>query len=547
MKRLACALVIAGSTGALAGVEREAHAAQSRASSGLQLSIITPDPSSILDQFTLDVVCKGGVLDTVELYLDGALVSKRQLATMQTKNIISFKLDTLYLAAGDHDVVVKAYGSDGKPSSTNSRIRIPALDLNAPVRISYPQNGTQVAGVVPIKLSLDQDVMRLRPYVTFFVDKEFKVLRNTPPFEYQWDTTRASNGWHLIEAWSQTEDATAPTKARPVRVNVNNGGGETTLQKGVVDLRDASKPLTLTLHNAAKPEVKPGSRVDPGTAKQTQRTSEPGAVLGPTAVPQLNGSKPVAGGDSVRNSEPSALGYGASSLTATDPASIARLSAADAKLPRIAPKSSGGAAKQPENRMAVASLRPGQLSGLLTESLVIPVISKAPTVDEIGTVASKPGENAITLGQRTGVNPSEIARLNNVKPTSPLRGSIIVPRSGTFDVAFNGTQIAFDVQPRVESGVGLTPFRQIFEHAGGRLYWFGGASQTVKAINERREIQIKIGDPNAVVNNQKIKMEKNPFLDRGRTIVPLSFIRDSMDVKINFDEKTGRLLIESKK
>jgi hypothetical protein len=99
----------------------------------------------------------------------------------------------------------------------------------------------------------------------------------------------------------------------------------------------------------------------------------------------------------------------------------------------------------------------------------------------------------------------------------------------------------------VESGVKLAPFRQIFEHTGGKLYWFGGEAQTVRAVNDSREIEIKIGDKTAKVNNQSVGMEKSPYLLSGRTIVPLTFIRDSMDVKISFDEKTGKLLIESKK
>ena len=44
-----------------------------------------------------------------------------------------------------------------------------------------------------------------------------------------------------------------------------------------------------------------------------------------------------------------------------------------------------------------------------------------------------------------------------------------------------------------------------------------------------------------------LKMEATPYIDRGRTIVPLSFIRDSMDVKVTFDPATGHLLIESNK
>jgi LysM repeat protein len=542
MKRIACALVLAGTASALTWAQHDAKAAPTRVSSGLQLSILTPDPTSIGDLLSLDVVCKGGVVDKIELYLDNNLMAQRQISTTQTKNIISFKLETLLLSAGDHDVVIKAYGTDGKSSSASSRVRIPALDLNSPVRISYPQNGTQVSGTVPVRLSLDQDTMKTKPYVTFFVDKEFKVLRNTPPYEYNWDTTKVANGWHIIEAWSQAGDALSPTKARPVRVTVNNGGGETKLQNNVEDLgapKTGAKPITLTGEKPVAPKV------DPATAHPAGSSVEPGVVNGKPGSVHLDTAKPHANTDGVRTSEPTAFGYGKTSALTGD---LTNLSGPELKMQRHSPRASGGAAKQPSAMMAVASINPNHLPGLVDEQALIPIIQHVTGGGSTGTVSVKPGDTTASISNRTGVSQSEIERLNGLHTGSRLKGgSIIVPRAGSFDVAFDGTQIAFDVRPRTEAGVHLAPFRQIFEHSGGRLYWFGGTAQTVLAVNDKREIKVKIGDASATVNNQAVKMEKTPYIDSGRTIVPLSFIRDSMDVKISFDEKTGRLLIQSNK
>jgi hypothetical protein len=36
-------------------------------------------------------------------------------------------------------------------------------------------------------------------------------------------------------------------------------------------------------------------------------------------------------------------------------------------------------------------------------------------------------------------------------------------------------------------------------------------------------------------------------LERGRTIVPLSFIRDSLNVEVEYDPSTGHVLITTKK
>ena len=55
--------------------------------------------------------------------------------------MISFTFYTVLLTEGLHDVQVKAFGPDGKPIISSTKIRIPAADLSAPVRISYPQKG----------------------------------------------------------------------------------------------------------------------------------------------------------------------------------------------------------------------------------------------------------------------------------------------------------------------------------------------------------------------------------------------------------------------
>src|SRR5512142_2092692 len=121
MKRLACALVVAGCACALLSCPRNVQAARARASSDLHLSVLTPDPAEISDRVSLDVSFRGGAVDVVELYLDSALVAKRQLSTSQTRGVLSFSIDATILAEGAHDVLVKAYGPDGKASVASAK------------------------------------------------------------------------------------------------------------------------------------------------------------------------------------------------------------------------------------------------------------------------------------------------------------------------------------------------------------------------------------------------------------------------------------------
>src|SRR5687768_9751073 len=203
MNRLACALLVAVSACLLAGTTSAASALSQKAAGPLQLSITTPDPSTIADRVTLDVSFRGSSVESVELYIDGKLEHRGDLNVSQTRGVISFKLDARQYLAGTHDVLVKAFGPDGKPVSATAKLRLPAADLNSPVRISYPPNGVEVNGVVPIRVFLDSDIQRLKPYVTIFVNKDFQALKNYPPYEYSWDTTKLPNGWHVVEVWTQ--------------------------------------------------------------------------------------------------------------------------------------------------------------------------------------------------------------------------------------------------------------------------------------------------------------------------------------------------------
>ena len=149
-----------------------------------------------------------------------------------------------------------------------------------------------------------------------------------------------------------------------------------------------------------------------------------------------------------------------------------------------------------------------------------------------GSVLLHPHRTMSHRATRVAVVPSSLALLK-------------MPSGKSFDVAFNGQQIAFDVPPRVEAGLPLAPFRQIFEHTGGQVQWVSG-SQVVRAINADREVIITVGKNTATVNGKSYTMARPAFVERGRTIVPLSFVGQAMDVNVSYDPATGHLQITSK-
>lgn len=131
-------------------------------------------------------------------------------------------------------------------------------------------------------------------------------------------------------------------------------------------------------------------------------------------------------------------------------------------------------------------------------------------------------------------------------------GKAISIESGTrlkgvtsFNVLLNGSYVEFDVQPRVDEGIPMTPFRHLMEKSGGKVSWLN-SEKSVNANSEGKNIWFKVGDSTAKINNLPFTLELAPYIDRGRTIVPLSFMKDALNVNIQFDSATGHVLITKK-
>jgi hypothetical protein len=92
----------------------------------------------------------------------------------------------------------------------------------------------------------------------------------------------------------------------------------------------------------------------------------------------------------------------------------------------------------------------------------------------------------------------------------------------------------------------MTPFRHLIEQGGGSVTW-EHITKSVRANSEGQNLFFQVGDKFAKVNNRSLEMEKAPYIDRGRTIVPLSFIREALKVNVEYDKTSGHVLITSNK
>lgn len=161
-------------------------------------------------------------------------------------------------------------------------------------------------------------------------------------------------------------------------------------------------------------------------------------------------------------------------------------------------------------------------------------IKPLPAVNNTKPVTTKP------VTTKPVVKPAQnvTAATQTVRITKGTR----VNYSGALSLTYNARVVQFDVQPRVTNGVPFTPFRHLYEAAGGNVKWTND-DKTVRATGASDAIILKIGDKTALLGSGKLTLEYAPFIERGRTVVPLSFIGESLKVKVDFDPKSGHVLI----
>ncbi|MCH8977751.1 MAG: hypothetical protein IH945_00715 [Armatimonadetes bacterium] len=178
------------------------------------------------------------------------------------------------------------------------------------------------------------------------------------------------------------------------------------------------------------------------------------------------------------------------------------------------------------------------------------------TATRVGTKAPKIAKGTITgqramlpTGTRLALADAVPPETVSVEPSRPARLALTEIKFGTrlsfvseLEISLNGRKVNFDVMPRVENGVPLTPFRHLFEQAGGTVGWIH-ETKTVEAEGLGRVVRFRIGEQYGLLDGTRFRFEIAPFIDSGRSVVPLSFISSTLDMDVQYDPNTGHVLI----
>jgi hypothetical protein len=435
-----------------------------------------------LNSPTLTIKYTGASAAMAELRLNGISLGTRELNATRQTGETNFTIDLTTLKDGDNEVEIRLYDKDGKLVGSEKTTITSEEGARGPIYVVGPKVGSTVQGPVEIKVGFGRELSN--KYVSFFVNNQFRSMTNTAPFAYTWDTTREPNGWHELEAWV-VDDQGNTFKTRKVKVFVNNPSGRT-------------------------------NRVN---------TPAPQPAMPLKTVPSVPTPKPTAAGG-IRTSNAT------SAAVNTVPAATAPAAT------RVTSSSPIPAVVTATNSLKPITTAAVQM-GSRTSTPTVTGASKPVTVPAVETPRPKPVID---------INPTGSNSVNSI--TSSGRISITrgtrLPNAAPLTILMGGTPMKFDVAPRVQEGIPLTPFRHLFEANGGKVDW-DNLSKIISATKEGSDVWMKIGDRMAKVNKIDVELEMAPFVERGRTIVPLSFIRESLQVEVEYDPKTGHVLIRKAK
>jgi len=130
--------------------------------------------------------------------------------------------------------------------------------------------------------------------------------------------------------------------------------------------------------------------------------------------------------------------------------------------------------------------------------------------------------------------------------TTPGIPDLAAVKSRVKDIAiiFDGEALEVRTAPETVSGIATGPLRELFEHTDGVLYWFP-ITKEVRAISATADMHLTIGDPDINVNGMKRHVELAPYVKRGRTMLPLQFIADTLDLTIAYNPATQQIVVTS--
>lgn len=134
------------------------------------------------------------------------------------------------------------------------------------------------------------------------------------------------------------------------------------------------------------------------------------------------------------------------------------------------------------------------------------------------------------------------ANINDAYHKEPVKKVVKVNVNGGVKVFIDGSPLESDVAPYISNDRTLVPIRAISERFGADVDW-NEAARTVTITKYDAEIKLIIDSVDAEKNGTKISLDQPAVITQSRTMVPIRFVAEALDCKVDWTEKDKSVYI----
>ncbi|MCX8094666.1 MAG: copper amine oxidase N-terminal domain-containing protein [Caldisericia bacterium] len=163
--------------------------------------------------------------------------------------------------------------------------------------------------------------------------------------------------------------------------------------------------------------------------------------------------------------------------------------------------------------------------------------------------------NINTEGLKGGINEGKIKINGNfgekeikvkVNVIPKVKRNIIELFIGKVEAYINGNLYILDAEPYIKfPGRTMVPLRFVSESLGATVDYFPKVGKVLEVYIyfKNKKITLFIGKKEAIIDNQKITIEAEAEINKGRTFVPIRFIAETFGAKVDWDGSIKKVTI----
>ncbi|MFA7468469.1 MAG: stalk domain-containing protein [Desulfotomaculaceae bacterium] len=120
----------------------------------------------------------------------------------------------------------------------------------------------------------------------------------------------------------------------------------------------------------------------------------------------------------------------------------------------------------------------------------------------------------------------------------------VVLTLGSNEALLNNAPCQLEIPPVVVNGTTFLPVRFVAEEILGAAVNWDPTTKTINIIKKENDVQLSLGSGQASVGGQIKEIGAPPFLKDGRTLVPLRFLAENLNMRIAYDAIDKTITIE---